>query len=38
MKITAEIIINKPALNVWEIVANQFGDAHIWASWPFSKC
>lgn len=32
MKITTEIIINKPALNVWEIVGNQFGGAHIWAS------
>lgn len=32
MKITTEIIINKPALTVWEIVGNQFGSAHIWAS------
>lgn len=32
MKITTEIIINKPVLTVWEIVGNQFGSAHIWAS------
>lgn len=32
MKITTEIIISKPALTVWEIVGNQFGSAHIWAS------
>lgn len=32
MKITTEIFINKPTLDVWEIVGNQFGSAHIWAS------
>lgn len=32
MKITTEIVINKPVLDVWEIVGNQFGSAHIWAS------
>jgi len=32
MKITTEIIINKPTLDVWEIAGNQFGSAHIWAS------
>lgn len=32
MKITTEIIVNKPVLTVWEIVGNQFGSAHIWAS------
>jgi len=32
VKINTEITINKPVLDIWEIVGNQFGSAHIWAS------
>ncbi len=32
MKIDNVVVINKSVDSVWEIVGNQFGNAHIWAS------
>lgn len=32
MKIETEIVINKLASAVWEIIGEQFGDIHVWAS------
>jgi carbon monoxide dehydrogenase subunit G len=32
MKIQKEIVINKPIQDVWEVLGNQFSNAHIWGS------
>ncbi len=32
MTITVEIEINKPISQVWEVMGNQFGEAHLWSS------
>jgi hypothetical protein len=32
MKIVTEIVIDKPAAAVWEVVGTQFGSAYLWAS------
>ncbi len=32
MKITTEIVIDKPVAAVWEVVGTQFGEAYVWAS------
>lgn len=32
MEITQEVVIRKPISEVWEILGNQFGEAHKWAS------
>lgn len=36
MKITKKTVINKPAEQVWHLVANQFDKAHLWMS-PIPK-
>jgi hypothetical protein len=32
VKITTEIVIDKPVVAVWEVVGTQFGNAYLWAS------
>ncbi len=32
MRITTEIVIDKPVVAVWEVVGTQFGEAYRWAS------
>jgi len=32
VKIVSETVINKPIQNVWDVLGNQFGEAHKWTS------
>ena len=32
MEIKVQVKVNKPIDKVWEVMGNQFGDAHIWSS------
>ncbi|NOT88109.1 MAG: SRPBCC family protein [Lysobacter sp.] len=32
MKIITEIVVDKPVRMVWDVLGNQFGNAHVWGS------